>query len=153
MLNDKITIIIPTKNEERGVGDIIEKCQKYADEVIVIDGHSTDKTREIAESRGVAVHLDNKKGKGDGIRVGITKATKDIIVFIDADYSHDADDIPRLVQPILDGEADHVSGSRMKGGSDELHGDFQKFARMVALINKPIGILEPWFPCTLLDTQ
>ena len=113
MLKDKITIIIPTKNEDRGVRDIIEKCQKYADEVIVIDGHSMDKTREIAESMGVAVYLDNKKGKGDGIRVGIAKATKDIIVFIDADYSHDADDIPRLVQPILDGKADHVSGSRM----------------------------------------
>jgi dolichol-phosphate mannosyltransferase len=151
-LKDKITIIIPTKNEARGIKDIIIKCSKYSDEIVVIDGHSEDKTREIAESLGAKVYLDNKKGKGAGVRLGIKKASKEIVVFIDADYSHDADDIPRLVRPILDDEADHVSGSRMKGGSDELHGDLQKFMRMIGSDIITLGI-NYRFGVRLSDTQ
>lgn len=63
--------------------------------------------------------------------MGIEHASSDIIVFIDADGSHSPDDIPGMVQPIKDGDADLVVGSRMRGGSDELHGDFLKFFRMV----------------------
>lgn len=152
MLKDKISIVIPTKNEEKSIRDIIEKCQKYSEDVIVIDGHSTDSTREIAESMNVRVYLDNKKGKGDGIRVGICKAKNEIIVFIDADYSHDADDIPRLVAPIIEGQADHVTGSRSKGGSDELHGDLAKFARMIGSDIITLGI-NYRFGVRLSDSQ
>ena len=58
------------------------------------------------------------------------KRNGDVLVFIDADGSHDPADIPALVRPILDGEADHVSGSRMLGGSDELHATIQQFVRL-----------------------
>ena len=57
--------------------------------------------------------------------------TGDIIVFIDADGSHDPEDIPKLIQPILNGEADHVSGSRLTGGSSELHGGFDECFRLM----------------------
>jgi glycosyltransferase involved in cell wall biosynthesis len=147
-----VTAIIPTKNEETNVKWVIEECKKYADEVIVIDGHSTDKTREIAEKCGVKVYLDNQKGKGDAIRVGIQKATGDIIVFIDADGSHLPEDIPRLVAPIKDGECDHVTGSRMRGGSDELHGDIRKFIRMVGSDIITLGI-NYRFKVQLTDSQ
>jgi len=152
MLKDKISIVIPAKNEARSIKDIIEKCQKYSNDIIVIDGHSTDNTADIAKSMGVRVYLDNKKGKGDAIRVAITKALNEIIVFIDADFSHDADDIPRLVQPILDGMADHVTGSRMQGGSDELHGDIGKFIRMVGSDIITLGI-NYRFGLRLTDSQ
>ena len=105
-LKDKITIIILSRNEEKTIEKIIAKCRKYSDEVIVIDGHSEDSTPRIAEAMGVKVYPDNKKGKGDAIRVGITKASKDIIVFIDSDGSHDPDEIPSLVQPIIEDKAD-----------------------------------------------
>jgi dolichol-phosphate mannosyltransferase len=127
-----LSIIIPTKNEERTIEEIVLGCKKYSDEVIVVDGHSTDNTVKIAERLGCKVVFDNKKGKGDAIRCGIQAAQNDIIVFIDADGSHHPDDIPTLIQPIIDGTADHVSGSRMRGGSDELHGTITKFCRMVA---------------------
>ena len=67
----KITVIIPTLNEEVNIGCIIEGSKKYADEIIVVDGHSTDNTRENARNSGAKVYLDNKRGKGDAIRVGI----------------------------------------------------------------------------------
>ena len=112
----KISIVIPTRNEEGMIKEIIDGCRPYADELMVVDGHSTDKTREIAEAAGVKVILDNGKGKGAALRYAATVVTGDIIVFIDADGSHDPRDIPRLVEPIMKGEADHVSGSRLIGG-------------------------------------
>jgi len=128
----KITVVIPAKNEERTIEEIIIRCKPFSDEIILVDGHSKDKTVEIAENSGARVIYDHKKGKGEALRCAITAATGDIIVFIDADGSHAPEDIPRLVKPIIDGKYDHVTGSRMRGGSDELHGTIGKFFRMVA---------------------
>jgi len=124
-------VVIPTLNEEHTIKDVIEGCRPYADEIIVVDGHSTDRTKEIAESLGVKVILDHKKGKGEALRHAINFVTGDVIVFIDADGSHDPNDIPRLVEPILRDEADHVSGSRLIGGSSELHGGFDECFRLM----------------------
>lgn len=148
----KISVVIPTKNEESMVGEIIDKCKPYADEVLVVDGHSKDKTREVAKKKGVRVVLDNGKGKGDGLRTAIKEVTGDIIVFIDADFSHDPNDIPALIKPIVEGKADHVTGSRMLGGSDELHGDFEKFFKMVGSDIITLGI-NYRFNIRLTDSQ
>jgi dolichol-phosphate mannosyltransferase len=127
----KVSVVIPTRNEEPTIAEIIEGCRPYADELLVIDGHSTDKTREIAKEHGARVEFDHGKGKGEALRTALKIAKGDIVVFIDADGSHDPNDIPKLVQPIHEGKADMVVGSRGKGGSDELHGDFAKFVRMI----------------------
>ncbi len=137
---EKVTVVISTRNEEAGIGDIISYCRPYADELLVIDGHSTDQTRAIAAELGARVVLDSGKGKGAAIRQAIREVTGEIIVFIDADYSHHPADIPRLVVPILRGEADHVVGSRPRGGSDELHGDFEKFMRAIGSDIITLGI-------------
>jgi dolichol-phosphate mannosyltransferase len=127
----KVSVVIPTLNEEHTLRDIIEGCRPYADEMLVVDGHSTDRTREVAESAGVRVVLDNKKGKGEALRHSINFVTGDIIVFIDADGSHDPNDIPNILVPILKDEADHVSASRLIGGSSELHGGFDECIRLM----------------------
>ncbi len=126
----RVTVIVPTRNEAVNLRPVLEVAAPFADELLVVDGHSTDDTRQIAEELGATVVLDNAKGKGDAIRVGMERATGDVLVFVDADGSHDPRDIPSLVQPILDGHADHVSGSRMLGGSDELHATIQQFVRL-----------------------
>jgi dolichol-phosphate mannosyltransferase len=126
----KMTLIIPAKNEGATMEDVLRSSRPLADDILVVDGHSTDNTREIALKMGARVVSDHGKGKGDGVRVGIQEATGDILVFIEADGSHAPQDIPRLVQPILEGRADLVIGSRMTGGSDELHGDINRFFRM-----------------------
>lgn len=126
----RITVIVPTRNEIDNLRPVLELAAPYADELLVVDGHSSDGTRELASECGARVILDEGKGKGAALRLGIREATGDVLVFIDADGSHDPNDIPALVAPILAGLADHVSGSRMLGGSDELHATFHQFIRL-----------------------
>jgi len=144
--------VIMTRNEEGNIADIIRSTKPFVDDIYVVDGHSTDRTREIAASEGAKVLLDNGKGKGDGIRTAIKKIDSDILVFIDADGSHDPQDIPKLVAPIQQGRADMVVGSRGRGGSDELHGDIQKLLRMIGSDIILIAINYRW-KCHLTDSQ
>jgi glycosyltransferase involved in cell wall biosynthesis len=148
----KTTVVIPAKNEERSIGKIIAQCRKYAQEILVVDGHSTDGTARVARKQGVRVVQDRGLGKGDGLRVGIREAKGDILVFIDADGSHDPHDIPRLVDPIKQNKADMVVGSRGMGGSDELHGDVEKLLRMIGSDIILIGINKK-FKVNLTDSQ
>lgn len=98
---------------------------------VVIDGHSTDGTRSIAEASGATVVAQASSGKGGAIVEAGLVVSDGVIVFIDADQSHDPDDIPRLAAPILSGQADLVIGSRMLGGSDELFSGIREFTRLV----------------------
>ena len=147
-----VSLVIPAKNEEPSIGEVIKKALPYCDEIVVVDGHSSDHTAQVAEGYGVRVVKDNKKGKGDAIRVGASVARYPIVVFMDADGSHDPDDISRLVEPIEQGSADLVIGSRGKGGSDELHGDIEKLFRLVGSDLILIGINLRWKQ-NLTDSQ
>jgi len=128
---DKMTIVIPALNEQASIAGVISGSLSYSDDILVVDGHSGDNTTAIAASLGARVIYDNQKGKGDAIRSSIDHIQRGITVFIDADGSHDPDDIPRLVQPILEDRADHVCGSRLLGGSSELHGGFDECLRLM----------------------
>jgi hypothetical protein len=83
-----------------------------------------------ASEAGARVISDGGRGKGDGIRTAIPQVATPITVFLDADGSHDPKDVPRLVEPIRSGRADHVAASRLIGGSSELHGGFDEFLRL-----------------------
>ncbi|MFH1351674.1 MAG: glycosyltransferase family 2 protein, partial [Pseudomonadota bacterium] len=139
-------VVIPALNEEATVAHVVIQCKKYSNDILLIDGHSHDNTVSLARSLGVRVVFDHKKGKGDAIRTAIPHIKRGITVFIDADGSHDPQDIPRLVEPILEDRADHVSGSRLIGGSSELHGGFDECLRLMgssfitACINHRFGV-------------
>ena len=111
----RVTVVIPAKDEEGLIGEIVDQVKPYADEVLVVDGHSRDRTPDIAAAHGARVIRDRGHGKGDALRLAMDEATCEIVVFIDADGSHDPHDIPRLVAPIRAGDADLVIGSRGKG--------------------------------------
>lgn len=128
---DIITVVIPTLNEARSLGDVIEHVKPYTTDILVVDGRSPDGTAQIASALGARVVFDNGKGKGEAIRSVIPYLEREITVFIDADGSHNPDDIPALIGPILDNSADHVSGSRLIGGSSELHGGFDECFRLM----------------------
>lgn len=152
MPTPNVTVVIPTKNEEGLIGDIIEAVRPYGDEILVVDGHSRDRTRDIAIEHRARVVLDHGKGKGEALRLSMVEAKGDILVFIDADGSHDHRDIPALVAPIKAGEADMVIGSRGKGGSDELHGTIEQFIRYVGSQLIMLAINYRWH-VRLTDSQ
>lgn len=126
---DKIAVLLPAYNEEIAIASMIVLSSKYADEVIVIDDGSTDNTVEISEKVGATVlHHNVNKGKGVALKTGFDYAKDfDIVVTIDADGQHNPDEIPNLIQPIIDGDADIVNGSRYLDGFDN---DTPKYRRV-----------------------
>lgn len=123
------TIIIVAKNEAEGIVTVIRSVKKYADEIIVVDGHSTDGTALLSKREGIRVLRDHGLGRGDGVRIGLAKATGDIVVLFDADGSHEPRDIPKLTEPIVDGKADLVIASRRTGGSFDRQMDLDSLVR------------------------
>jgi len=130
-MKDKVTVVIPAFNEEKTIAGIIRGVIQYCDEILLVSAkRCTDNTRKIAKSLGANVVIDSGKGKGDGMRLAIRIIKGGIILFIDADGSHIPKDMPKIMKPLKEGKADMVIGSRLLGGSMELHGTFNKFLRM-----------------------
>ena len=123
----RVSIIIPCYNEESTIKQIINKINSETTiekEIIVIDDYSNDKTREILENEiKQNVHKiilnDKNYGKGYSIRKGIENATGDSILIQDADLEYDPSDYNKLLQPIKNGIADVVYGSRFIGSSEK----------------------------------
>lgn len=118
----KISIIIPVYNEKSTVAEILRRVSEapFSKEILIVDDASTDGTREILDKIKtpdmiLLKHSENR-GKGAAIRTAIPKVTGDVVLIQDADLEYDPKDYPRLLEPILDGRADVVYGSRFLGG-------------------------------------
>ncbi|HWQ47762.1 MAG TPA: glycosyltransferase family 2 protein [Methanosarcina sp.] len=111
-----VTVILPAFNEEVSIGSVVLLTRYYADNVIVVDDGSSDRTAEIARKAGAeVVQHGTNKGKGAALKTGFAAADNlgaDIIVTMDSDGQHNPAEIPNLVNPIIRGEADMVNGSR-----------------------------------------
>jgi glycosyltransferase involved in cell wall biosynthesis len=120
-----IVAVIPAYNEGHSLKEVITKTKKYASNIIVVDDGSTDHTLEICKTSNVRIIRNSRRmGKGVALKRGIIDAMKlnpEIIVTLDGDGQHDPDDIPKLIGPIQQSEADIVIGSRFKSNAlDEL---------------------------------
>jgi glycosyltransferase involved in cell wall biosynthesis len=116
-----ITAILPAYNEQVSIGSAVLSAKKHANRVIVVDDGSTDNTAYIADIAGAEVikHLENL-GKGAALKTGFEAVNgSDIIVTVDADGQHSPSQIPLLIEPIINGEADVVNGSRYLNGGEK----------------------------------
>jgi glycosyltransferase involved in cell wall biosynthesis len=139
-----LSVIIPAYNEMGFIEQVLRKvlATPFEKEIIIIDDGSTDGTREYlrtlekgpsmlplaTESGGTTyssvmkfIFHEKNAGKGGGVRSGVTIASGDIIIIQDADLEYDPRDYPRLLEPILEGKADVVYGSRFMGGPHRVH--------------------------------
>jgi glycosyltransferase involved in cell wall biosynthesis len=144
----KVSIVIPVYNEIAFIEQVLERVQAIElnnKEILVIDDGSTDGTRQIlqklanvqSEGRHEAalqgqcamlplrnirfLFQDRNRGKGAALRVGFEAATGDVILVQDADLEYDPRDYHKLLEPIFDGRADVVYGSRFLGGPQRVH--------------------------------
>ena len=137
-----VSVIIPAYNEAKTVKHVVSvaKSLSYILEIIVVDDGSTDGTARIAEEAGARVirHLENK-GKGAAIKTGFTNSKGDVAVFLDADlHNLTADQVERIIKPILDGEAD-ITKTKFK----------REAGRVTQLTAKPL--LDFFFPEVKFD--
>lgn len=124
MKKEKVTILIPCHNEEQGIAKVMDRIPYQALErhgfetqVIVIDNNSTDRTAEVARSKGALVIFERAKGKGNAMRKGFSCINSDTayVVMLDGDNTYDTGEILRLLEPIANNFCDVVIGSRLGG--------------------------------------
>lgn len=111
-----VTVIIPTINEEAGIGLVLDSIPRVPDlkmEVLVVDTDSTDRTKEIARQKGARVINESRRGYGRAYKTGFENALGDIIATLDADCTYPAEEIPALVKMLRDEKLDFITGDRL----------------------------------------
>ncbi len=96
---DDVTFIIPTLNEERAIGKVIDEIKGAGfEKIVVVDGRSEDQTVDIAKNKGARVVFQREKGKTEAVRIGIAAAETDFVALIDGDGSYDPVDVEKMLE-------------------------------------------------------
>jgi len=153
--NSFIQLVIAALNEEQGIGATIAEMQDILGEIstLVVDGHSKDKTMEIAKNMGAKVLCQDGKGKGDAVAKALENLdeTTNYIILTDADYTYPAEYVPEMIE-ILDThpEVGMVCGNRFNGHVQRkaLHRVFHTGNKMIAFAHKTLNDVKLKDPLT-----
>ena len=108
----KISVVIPCYNEQDGVREVIARMPKAVDEIVVVDNNCTDGTAQVAAALGARVVAERTPGYGAAYKTGLSAATGDVIVTLDGDGTYPPEEIPRLVDTMVERGWDFLSASR-----------------------------------------
>ncbi len=145
----RITVIIPALDEEAAIGAVVRDISRdLVEEIVVVDNGSTDHTAEVARAAGARVIHEPMRGYGAACLAGAKSVQDaDIFVFLDGDRSDDPTEMPVVLRPILDGQADLVVGSRTTGVTEKgALTSQQRFGNRVV-----IGLVRLLYGLTLTD--
>ncbi|MEE9116915.1 MAG: glycosyltransferase family 2 protein [Thermoplasmata archaeon] len=115
----KVSVIIPTMNEEEAIGQVLDDVHKAMSsasvtyEILIVDTNSTDRTVEIAREKGARVINEPRRGYGRAYRTGFKKALGEYITTLDADCTYPSEDIPMFLQMLEDENLDFITGDRL----------------------------------------
>ena len=115
-----VCVLVPTLNEAETIGPVVESySERGFDDILVVDGGSTDGTRSIAEDNGArVVQQRGSKGKGEALREGFELTDAPVVLMLDGDQTYRAEDAEAMLEPIFSGRADHVIGDRFADMED-----------------------------------
>ena len=112
----RVAVVIPALNEAEAIGSVLSAIPEWVDDVVVADNGSTDRTAAVARAHGARVVAAARRGYGSACLAGIAALhDPDIVAFLDGDFSDHPEEMPLLVDPIANGQADMVIGSRVLG--------------------------------------
>jgi glycosyltransferase involved in cell wall biosynthesis len=145
----KVSVVIPTINEEKTIGDVIAGLKKLDDvEIFVVDTNSTDRTREIAESMGCTVISEPRRGYGRGYKTGLERVTGEIIVCMDGDGTYPTEIVRPFIEILEMDEVDFISGDRITLRTSKNYTTLHYIGNSV--LNKAISI---FFKISMNDSQ
>ena len=116
---EKIAVLIPCYNEELTVEKVVTdfKRELPAADIYVYDNNSKDKTADLASAAGAIVRKETAQGKGNVVRTMFKNIDADVYILVDGDDTYPADEVHKLIQPVLEGNADMVIGDRLSNGT------------------------------------
>ena len=143
-----VTVVIPTRNEEAAIVRTIRSvpndgwCEEL--DFLIVDGNSSDRTRELAEQEGATVYLEPRKGYGRAYRTGFAIAPGDVIVTMDADCTYPGEEVPNLVRRLLDEDLEMITCDRLKLAEEKSMSRMHGFGNWALSFTMRMLLLAPY---------
>ncbi|ELZ24415.1 glycosyl transferase family 2 [Halosimplex carlsbadense 2-9-1] len=139
---DEVCVLVPTLNESETIGPVVESfAAEGFDDILVIDGGSTDGTQSIAEEKGArVVQQRGSKGKGQALQEGFEQTDAPVVLMLDGDQTYRAEDAEAMLEPIFEGRADHVIGDRFADMEDGAMTRLNEFGN--GIINRAFSVIH-----------
>jgi len=149
IFNMKLSAVIPTINEEKTIGIVIDELKNAGvHEIIIVDTNSTDRTKDIAREKGARVIEQPERGYGKAYKTGLKEVTGDVIVCMDGDGTYPTNMVRPFVEILVYDQVDFISGDRMKFRTDRNYTTLHYVGN--SILNKAAGLL---FKVSMNDSQ